>query len=133
MKIAELKRKSMPELHDLADTLAVADHDGFSRQDLIFRIEQKLLDQAELLVGAGVLEVLPEGYGFLRSQDWNYLYSPDDIYVSPSQIKRFELRTGDSIAGQVRPPKEWERYLALLKVEIINGCLLYTSPSPRDS
>ncbi|MDB4880220.1 MAG: transcription termination factor Rho [Gemmatimonadetes bacterium] len=111
----------MPELHALADTLAVADHDAFSRQDLIFRIEQKLLDRSEILVGEGVLEVLPEGYGFLRSQDWNYLYSPDDIYVSPSQIKRFDLRTGDSIAGQVRPPKEWERYLALLKVEMVNG------------
>jgi transcription termination factor Rho len=111
----------MPELHDMADTLAVVDHDAFGRQDLIFRIEQKLLDQAEVLVGEGVLEVLPEGYGFLRSQDWNYLYGPDDIYVSPSQIKRFDLRTGDSIAGQVRPPKEWERYLALLKVERVNG------------
>jgi transcription termination factor Rho len=111
----------MPELHDLADTMAVVSHDALSRQDLIFRIEQKLLDQQELLVGEGVLEVLPEGYGFLRSQDWNYLYSPDDIYVSPSQIKRFDLRTGDTIAGQVRPPKEWERYLALLKVETVNG------------
>jgi transcription termination factor Rho len=111
----------MPELHDLADTLAVVEHEAFSRQDLIFRIEQRLLDQADVLVGEGVLEVLPEGYGFLRSQDWNYLYSPDDIYVSPSQIKRFDLRTGDSIAGQVRPPKEWERYLALLKVEMVNG------------
>jgi transcription termination factor Rho len=68
-----------------------------------------------------VLEILPEGYGFLRSQDWNYLYGPDDIYVSPSQIKRFDLRTGDTVRGQVRPPKEWERYLALLKVESING------------
>jgi transcription termination factor Rho len=111
----------MPELHDLADTMAVVSHDALTRQDLIFRIEQKLLDQQELLVGEGVLEVLPEGYGFLRSQDWNYLYSPDDIYVSPSQIKRFDLRTGDTVAGQVRPPKEWERYLALLKVETVNG------------
>ena len=111
----------MPELHDLADGLAVASDAAAGRQDLIFRIEQKLLDQAETLVGEGVLEVLPEGYGFLRSQDWNYLYSPDDIYVSPSQIKRFELRTGDTISGQVRPPKEWERYLALLKVETVNG------------
>ena len=68
-----------------------------------------------------MLEILPEGYGFLRSQDWNYLYGPDDIYVSPSQIKRFDLRTGDTVSGQVRPPKEWERYLALLKVEAING------------
>ena len=68
-----------------------------------------------------MLEILPEGYGFLRSQDWNYLYGPDDIYVSPSQIKRFDLRTGDTVSGQVRPPKEWERYLALLKVESVNG------------
>jgi transcription termination factor Rho len=120
VNIAELKRKSMPELHELADTLAVTAHDALDRQTLIFRVEQKLLDQSELLVGEGVLEVLPEGYGFLRSQDWNYLYSPDDIYVSPSQIKRFDLRTGDTVSGQVRPPKEWERYLALLKVEAVN-------------
>jgi transcription termination factor Rho len=121
VNIAELKRKSMPELHDMADTLAVGEHDALGRQDLIFRIEQKLLDAEQTLMGEGVLEVLPEGYGFLRSQDWNYLYSPDDIYVSPSQIKRFDLRTGDTVAGQVRPPKEWERYLALLKVERVNG------------
>jgi transcription termination factor Rho len=121
VNIAELKRKSMPELHDMADHLVVPAHDALGRQELIFRIEQRLLDQSETLVGEGVLEVLPEGYGFLRSQDWNYLYSPDDIYVSPSQIKRFELRTGDTVSGQVRPPKEWERYLALLKVEAVNG------------
>jgi transcription termination factor Rho len=121
VNIAELKRKSMPELHDMADTLAVMSHGALGRQDLIFRIEQRLLDGEETLVGEGVLEVLPEGYGFLRSQDWNYLYSPDDIYVSPSQIKRFDLRTGDTVSGQVRPPKEWERYLALLKVETVNG------------
>jgi transcription termination factor Rho len=121
VNIAELKRKSMPELHDMADTLSVVEHDAMGRQDLIFRIEQKLLDAEQILMGEGVLEVLPEGYGFLRSQDWNYLYSPDDIYVSPSQIKRFDLRTGDTVAGQVRPPKEWERYLALLKVESVNG------------
>src|SRR3712207_9594286 len=76
-------------------------------------------DADTVLRGEGVLEILPEGYGFLRSQDWNYLYGPDDIYVSPSQIKRFDLRTGDAVLGQVRPPKEWERYLALLKVESI--------------
>ncbi len=111
----------MPELQDMADSLAVTSQGTLGRQDLIFRIEQRLLDQSEMLVGEGVLEVLPEGYGFLRSQDWNYLYSPDDIYVSPSQIKRFDLRTGDTISGQVRPPKEWERYLALLKVETVNG------------
>jgi transcription termination factor Rho len=121
VNIAELKRKSMPELHDMADTLAVAEHDALGRHDLLFKIEQKLLDAEHTLMGEGVLEVLPEGYGFLRSQDWNYLYSPDDIYVSPSQIKRFDLRTGDTVSGQVRPPKEWERYLALLKVERVNG------------
>ena len=111
----------MPELHDMADTLAVDEHDGLGRHDLLFKIEQKLLDAEHTLMGEGVLEVLPDGSGFLRSQDWNYLYSPDDIYVSPSQIKRFDLRTGDTVSGQVRPPKEWERYLALLKVERVNG------------
>ncbi|MEO7455908.1 MAG: transcription termination factor Rho [Gemmatimonadaceae bacterium] len=121
MNIAELKRKSIPQLHDLAESLELPSNGSLDRQALIFRIEQKLLDQAEILVGEGVLEVLPEGYGFLRSQDWNYLYSPDDIYVSPSQIKRFDLKTGDTVSGQVRPPKEWERYLALLKVENVNG------------
>ena len=121
MNIAELKRKSMPELHELADSLALPLGNALDRQALTFRVEQKLLEQGEMLAGEGVLEVLPEGYGFLRSQDWNYLYSPDDIYVSPSQIKRFDLRTGDTVSGQVRPPKEWERYLALLKVESVNG------------
>ncbi|HEY2375936.1 MAG TPA: transcription termination factor Rho [Gemmatimonadaceae bacterium] len=121
MNIAELKRKSPSELGELADTLGAENDSGLRKQDLIFRIEQRLLDRGETLTGEGVLEVLPEGYGFLRSQDWNYLYGPDDIYVSPSQIKRFDLRTGDTVRGQVRPPKEWERYLALLKVESING------------
>ncbi|HEY2852677.1 MAG TPA: transcription termination factor Rho [Gemmatimonadaceae bacterium] len=121
MNIAELKRKSHSELGELADTLGAENDAGLRKQDLIFRIEQRLLDRGETLTGEGVLEVLPEGYGFLRSQDWNYLYGPDDIYVSPSQIKRFDLRTGDTVRGQVRPPKEWERYLALLKVESING------------
>jgi len=119
--IAELKRKSVAELQELADGLNIANTSGLRKQDLIFRIEQNLLDSETVLRGEGVLEILPEGYGFLRSQDWNYLYGPDDIYVSPSQIKRFDLRTGDAVLGQVRPPKEWERYLALLKVESING------------
>ena len=121
MDIAELKRKSVAELQELADGLNIANTSGLRKQDLIFRIEQNLLDSETVLRGEGVLEILPEGYGFLRSQDWNYLYGPDDIYVSPSQIKRFDLRTGDAVLGQVRPPKEWERYLALLKVESING------------
>jgi transcription termination factor Rho len=119
--IAELKRKSVTELQELAEGLNISDTSGLRKQDLIFRIEQNLLDSETVLRGEGVLEILPEGYGFLRSQDWNYLYGPDDIYVSPSQIKRFDLRTGDAVLGQVRPPKEWERYLALLKVESING------------
>ncbi len=121
MDIADLKRKSVAELQELAEGLDISNTSGLRKQDLIFRIEQNLLDAETVLRGEGVLEILPEGYGFLRSQDWNYLYGPDDIYVSPSQIKRFELRTGDAVLGQVRPPKEWERYLALLKVESING------------
>jgi len=108
-------------LHRYASELGLADIAGLGKQELIFRIEQCLLDSSANLEGDGVLEILDEGYGFLRSQDWNYLYSPDDIYVSPSQIKRFDLRTGDRIKGQVRPPKEWERYLALLRVDSING------------
>ena len=121
MDIAELKQKSVTELHEMAEDLNISNYSGLRKQDLIFRIEQNLLDADVVLHGEGVLEILPEGYGFLRSQDWNYLYGPDDIYVSPSQIKRFDLRTGDTVMGQVRPPKEGERYLALLKVESING------------
>ncbi len=121
MDIAELKSKSVTDLHELAEELNISNYSGLRKQDLIFRIEQNLLDSDVVLRGEGVLEILPEGYGFLRSQDWNYLYGPDDIYVSPSQIKRFDLRTGDTILGQVRPPKEGERYLALLKVETVNG------------
>ncbi len=121
MDIADLKRKSVAELHAMAEQLNISNYSGMRKQDLIFRIEQSLLDTDTVLRGEGVLEILPEGYGFLRSQDWNYLYGPDDIYVSPSQIKRFDLRTGDTVLGQVRPPKEGERYLALLKVESVNG------------
>jgi len=118
--IAELKQKSVAELHALAEQLNITNYSGLRKQDLIFKIEQALLEQETVIRGEGVLEILPEGYGFLRSQDWNYLYGPDDIYVSPSQIKRFDLRTGDTVMGQVRPPKEGERYLALLKVESVN-------------
>src|SRR5258707_13535483 len=105
----------------MAEELNITNYSGLRKQDLIFRIEQSLLDSDAVWRVEGVLEILPEGYGFLRSPDWNYLYGPDDIYVSPSQIKRFDLRTGDTIMGQVRPPKEGERYLALLKVEVVNG------------
>lgn len=121
MDIIELKSKSIAELHEMAEELKISNYSGLRKQDLIFRIEQNLLDSDVVLRGEGVLEILPEGYGFLRSQDWNYLYGPDDIYVSPSQIKRFDLRTGDTVMGQVRPPKEGERYLALLKVETVNS------------
>jgi transcription termination factor Rho len=119
--VAELKRKSVPELLTLAESLQLTSVNGLKKQELVFRIEQALLETDTTLYGEGVLEVLPEGYGFLRAQDFNYLHGPDDIYVSPSQVKRFDLRTGDTVMGEVRPPKEWERYLALLKVERING------------
>ncbi|MDA0327583.1 MAG: transcription termination factor Rho [Gemmatimonadetes bacterium] len=118
--IAELKNKNVGELHDLSESLNISPYIGLRKPELILRIEQSLLEATETLTADGVLEILPEGYGFLRSQDWNYLYGPDDIYVSPSQIKRFNLRTGDSVTGEVRPPKEGERYLALLKVDSVN-------------
>ncbi|MFH1071110.1 MAG: transcription termination factor Rho [Candidatus Glassbacteria bacterium] len=120
MDIGEMKAKSITELHQMAEDMSLANYAGLRKQDLIFLIEQNLLEKNVVLLGDGVLEILPEGYGFLRSQDWNYFYGPDDIYVSPSQIKRFDLRTGDTIRGRVRPPKEGERYLALLKVEEVN-------------
>ena len=120
MDIAELKTKSVGELHDLAEELDISNFTGIRKQELIFRIEQELFDSDVVLRGEGVLEILPEGYGFLRSQEFNYLYGPDDIYVSPSQIKRFDLRTGDTISGQVRPPKRGERYLALLRIEALS-------------
>ncbi len=128
MDIAELRQKSIPELLALADSLNVPNTSGLRKQDLIYRIEQRLLD-GSTLQAEGVLEILPEGYGFLRAQDWNYLAGPDDIYVSPSQIKRFSLRTGDTISGEVRPPKPWERYLALLRLATING----SEPQPDAS
>ena len=121
MDIAELKSKSVEDLLVMAQELNLEGLGGLRKQDLIFRIEQNLLDNEVVLRGEGVLEILPEGYGFLRAPDWSYLSSPDDIYVSPSQIKRFNLRTGDTIKGRVRPPKSGERYLALLKVERINA------------
>ena len=120
MDIAQLRSMTVAELHEMAEELNILNSSNLRKQDLIFSLEQSLLDNDVVLRGEGVLEVLPEGYGFLRCQDWNYLYGPDDIYVSPSQIKRFDLRTGDTVLGQVRPPKDGERYLALLKVETVN-------------
>ncbi len=105
----------------MADGLKVVYPEGLSKPELILKIGQGLLDSGVALRGEGVIEILPEGYGFLRSQDWSYLAGPDDVYVSPSQIKRFDLRTGDEVTGEVRPPKPWEKYLALLRVERVNG------------
>ncbi len=120
MNLSELKRKPIKELVALADERGINDAHNLRKQDLIFRILENAASQNEAITGEGVLEVLPEGYGFLRSPDYNYLPSPDDIYVSPSQIKRFNLRTGDTVEGEIRPPKNSERYFALLRVEKIN-------------
>ena len=120
MEIAELKALKIPELTKLAQELNITDYASMSKQELIFKILEEQTKKEGLIFAEGVLEVLPDGYGFLRSPDYNYLPGPDDIYVSPSQIKRFSLRTGDIISGQIRPPKENERFFALLKVEAVN-------------
>jgi transcription termination factor Rho len=121
LDISELRRKSIADLKVMAEGLRVEDTSGMRKQDLIFRIEHALLESDVALRAEGTLELLPEGFGFLRSADWNYLAGPDDIYVSQTQIRRFGLRTGDTIRGRVRPPKPWEKYLALLQVESANG------------
>jgi transcription termination factor Rho len=115
---------NVQELHDVAKNEGIEDYVGLPKQDLIFQILKKRINQNGLLYGEGVLEILPDGFGFLRSPEYNYLPCPDDIYVSPSQIRRFGLRNGHIVAGQIRPPKESERYFALLRVEAIN----YESP-----
>jgi transcription termination factor Rho len=120
MEIGELKGKSILELTKLAKDLNVNGISGLKKQDLIFRILQAKTEKEGLIFGEGVLEILPDGFGFLRSPDYNYLPGPDDIYISPSQIRKFSLRTGDTVSGQIRPPKEGERYFALLKVEAVN-------------
>jgi len=120
MNIEEIKRMPISELTELARDLNVPGASGFRRQELIFNILQAQAEKNEVISGSGVLEILPEGFGFLRAVDYNYLPSPDDIYVSPSQIRRFNLRTGDTISGEVRPPKEGEKYFALLKVDTVN-------------
>jgi transcription termination factor Rho len=120
MDIAELKGKKIAELTQLAQDLGVSGFTGLRKSELIFKILEEQTKKEGLIFAEGVLEVLPDGYGFLRSPDFNYLPGPDDIYVSPSQIKRFGLRTGDTVSGQIRPPKENERFFALLKVEAVN-------------
>ena len=120
MNIEDIKRLPISELNHLAKELEVPGASGMRRQDLIFAILQTQAEQNGVISGSGVLEILPDGFGFLRAVDYNYLPSPDDIYISPSQIRRFNLRTGDTISGEVRPPKEGEKYFALLKVDEVN-------------
>jgi len=120
MNLSELKHKKINELAALARDLNVEGASGMRKQELIFAILQAQVEKNGVISGGGVLEILPDGFGFLRAPDYNYLPGPDDIYVSPSQIRRFNLRTGDTITGQIRPPKEGERYFALLKVESVN-------------
>jgi len=120
LDIVELKSKTIAELTELAENLEIPGVSGLRKSDLIFKILEGKTEQDGLIFAEGVLEALPEGYGFLRSAGFNYLPGPDDIYVSPSQIKRFDLRNGDTVSGQVRPPKESERYFALLKIEAVN-------------
>src|SRR5512141_752 len=120
MDIAELKSKKISELSKIAKELNITGYTDLRKQELIFKILEAQTEKDGLTFSKGVLEVLPDGYGFLRSVGYNYLPSPDDIYVSPSQIKKFGLRTGDSVSGQVRPPKEGERFFALLRVEAVN-------------
>jgi len=127
ISISQLKEKTIDELTTVAKTLKVDGATGLRKQDLIFAILQAQAEKTGNVFGEGVLEILPDGFGFLRSPDYSYLPGPDDIYVSPSQIRRFVLRTGDLVSGQIRPPKESERYFALLKVEAVNH------ESPEDS
>ena len=120
MEIAKLKEMKISELNKAAKDLNINGVSGMKKQDLIFKILQAQAEKDGNLFGVGVLEILQDGFGFLRSPNYNYLPCPDDIYISPSQIRKFDLRTGDTVSGQIRPPKEGERYFALLKVEAVN-------------
>ena len=120
LEIKHLKEMKITELNKLARDMNVNGVSGVKKQDLIFKILQAQAEKEGLMFGEGVLEILPEGFGFLRSPNYNYLPCPDDIYISPSQIRKFDLRTGDTVSGQIRPPKEGEKYFALLKVEAVN-------------
>jgi len=120
LEIAKLKEMKISDLAKFAKTLSVNGVSGSKKQDLIFKILQAQAEKEGLMFGEGVLEILPEGFGFLRSANYNYLPCPDDIYISPSQIRKFDLKTGDTVSGQIRPPKEGEKYFALLKVEAVN-------------
>jgi len=118
--LTDLQKLTVAELHEMAKREGLSEYSALKKQDLIFRILKERIRQSGLMYGEGVLEVLPDGYGFLRNPDYNYLSSSDDIYVSPSQIRRFGLRTGNIVSGQIRPPKDSEKYFALLRVEAIN-------------
>jgi len=120
LDIVKLKNMKISELTELAKSLGINGISGMKKHDLIFKVLQTKIEKSGLAYGEGVLEVLDDGFGFLRSPDYNYLPCPDDIYISPSQIRRFNLKTGDTVSGQIRPPKEGERYFALLKVEAVN-------------
>jgi transcription termination factor Rho len=120
LDIGELKKMKMTELSKMAQKLSINGINTFRKQDLIFKILEARAKKSGLMFGEGVLEVLPDGFGFLRSVNYNYLPSPDDIYISPSQIKKFSLKTGDTVSGQIRPPKDNEKYFALLKVEAVD-------------
>ena len=120
LNIGELKEMSIAKLTQVAKDMSVEGATGMRKQDLIFQILKAQTEQSGFIFSEGVLEVLPDGFGFLRAPDYNYLPGPDDIYVSPSQIRKFDLQTGDTVSGQIRPPKEGERYFALIKVEAVN-------------
>lgn len=120
LDIGSLKDMKITELNKLARSLNINGLSGLKKQELIFKVLQAQAEKEGLMFGEGVLEILPEGFGFLRSPNYNYLPCPDDIYISPSQIRKFDLRTGDTVSGQIRPPKEGEKYFALLKVEMVN-------------
>src|SRR5258707_2190641 len=120
ISLAELKEKNITDLAKIAKELNIPGASGMRKQELIFKILRAQTEKNGLIFSEGVLECLPDGFGFLRAPEYNYLPGPDDIYVSPSQIRRFDLHTGDTVSGQVRPPKEGERYFALIKVEAVN-------------
>ena len=120
LNITDLKDMSIQKLTQIAKDMTVAGATGMRKQELIFQILKAQTEQSGFIFSEGVLEVLPDGFGFLRAPDYNYLPGPDDIYVSPSQIRKFDLQTGDTVSGQIRPPKEGERYFALIKVEAVN-------------
>src|SRR3974377_2035947 len=120
VSLAELKDKNITDLAKIAKELNIPGSSGMRKQELIFQILRAQTEKNGLIFSEGVLECLPDGFGFLRAPEYNYLPGPDDIYVSPSQIRKFDLRTGDTISGQIRPPKEDERYFALIKVDAVN-------------